>query len=108
MTAEIVIMNKTAVALAADSKVTISGSIGKTFDTVNKVFTLSKIHPVGLMIYGNAEFMRCPWETIVKIYRSKKKAASFPTIADWGGILWILRVRSILFLLKSLQKICAV
>jgi hypothetical protein len=51
MTAEIAIMNKLAVALAADSKVTI-GSGNKTFDTVNKVFTLSKIHPIGLMIFA--------------------------------------------------------
>ncbi len=84
MTAEIAIMNKSAVALAADSKVTIGASGAKTFDTVNKVFTLSKLHPVGLMIFGNAEFMRYPWETIVKIYRSQKGPSSHSTILDWG------------------------
>lgn len=85
MTAEIAILNKNGVALAADSKVTIgSGSSGKTFDTVNKVFTISKVHPVGVMIFGNAEFMRYPWETIVKIYRSGKKSDSHNTISEWG------------------------
>jgi hypothetical protein len=70
MTAEIAILNKNGVALAADSKVTIGGSgQEKTFDTVNKLFTLSKIHPIGVMIFGNAEFMRYPWETIVKLFR---------------------------------------
>lgn len=65
MTAEVAIMNKYAVALAADSKVTVSGmSMSKTYDTVSKVFTLSKVHPVGVMIFGNAEFMGYPWETI--------------------------------------------
>jgi hypothetical protein len=83
MTAEIAIMNKIAVALAADSKVTI-GSSSKTFDTVNKVFTLSKVHPIGLMIFGNAEFMRYPWETIVKIYRSQKGGKSHATVEQWG------------------------
>jgi hypothetical protein len=83
MTAEIAIMNKSAVALAADSKVTIGTSGGKTFDTVNKVFTLSKVHPVGLMVFGNAEFMRYPWETIVKIYRSQKGRSSHSTIVGW-------------------------
>jgi hypothetical protein len=70
MTAEIAILNKSAVALAADSKVTVGHSRGeKTYDTVNKLFTLSKHHPVGIMIYGNAAFMAFPWETIIKSYR---------------------------------------
>lgn len=85
MTAEIAIMNKMAVALAADSKVTI-GAEGqeKTFDTVNKLFTLSRVHPVGIMIYGNAEFMEFPWETIIKEYRKQKVAAEENTIEDWA------------------------
>lgn len=58
MTAEVIVMNKSAIALAADSKVTVGGlRTGKTYDKVNKLFTLSKYHPVGAMIYGNAEFM---------------------------------------------------
>jgi hypothetical protein len=84
MTAEIAIMNKSAVALAADSKVTIGSSGSKTFDTVNKVFTLSKVHPVGIMIFGNAEFMRYPWETVVKLYRAEKKAAKFRYVFEWA------------------------
>lgn len=72
MTAEVAVLNKSAVALAADSKVSvrISGTL-KTHDTANKLFTLSKYHPVGVMINGNAEFMEIPWETIIKIYRDK-------------------------------------
>src|SRR5688500_10039583 len=44
ITAEVAILNKSAVALAADSAVTIGGGSGnpKIFNTVNKVFTLSK------------------------------------------------------------------
>jgi hypothetical protein len=82
MTAEIAILNKTGVALAADSKVTIGG--GKTFDTANKIFSLSKFHPVGIMIFGNAEFMGYPWETIVKIYRNSKRDRGEDSIAAWG------------------------
>lgn len=78
-------MNKSGVALAADSKVTIGpASSPKTYDTVNKLFTLSKVHPVGIMIHGNAEFMGFPWETIVKIYREQKKADSEATVAEWA------------------------
>lgn len=85
MTAEIAIMNKTAVALAADSKVTLSlGGKQKTYDTVDKLFSLSKTEPVGAMIYGNAEFIGFPWETIVKEYRRKRPRAKFATVFDWA------------------------
>jgi len=67
MTAEIGILNTTGVALAADSAVTIGSS--KVFNSADKLFSLSKHHPVGIMIYGNASFMGVPWETIIKIYR---------------------------------------
>ncbi len=86
MTAEIAILNKSAVALAADSKVTVSsGGQEKTYDTVNKLFTLSRVHPVGVMIYGNADFMGFPWETIIKEYRKSKGTLSESKIADWGS-----------------------
>jgi len=68
MTAEIAILNCEAIALAADSAVTMIGTSGeKIFTSANKLFTLSKYHPVGIMIYGNALFMGVPWETIIKI-----------------------------------------
>lgn len=48
MTAEIAVLNKLGVALAADSIVTITSPRGeKTYNTSNKLFTLSKRHPVG-------------------------------------------------------------
>jgi hypothetical protein len=70
MTAVVGILNKQAVAIAADSAVTISGANGrKIFNKANKVFTLSKYHPVGVMIYNSASFMETPWETVIKMYR---------------------------------------
>ncbi|MBZ9776828.1 hypothetical protein [Mesorhizobium sp. CO1-1-8] len=88
MTAEIAILNKSAVALAADSKVTFSrGGKQKTFDTVNKLFNLSKTEPVGAMIYGNAEFVGFPWETIIKEYRRQRQQAKFATVFDWADDL---------------------
>lgn len=94
MTAEITVMNKSAVALAADSAVTLgSPGNGKIYDTVNKVFSLSKFHPVGIMIYGNAEFMRIPWETIIKMYREELGKESFPTIQKYSNefFKWVLQ-----------------
>ncbi|MDZ7796172.1 MAG: hypothetical protein U5N56_03610 [Candidatus Marinimicrobia bacterium] len=71
MTTEIAIMNKTAIALAADSAVTVSNADKnlKTYNTANKVFALSKYAPVGIMIYGNADLTGVPWETIIKMFR---------------------------------------
>jgi len=76
MTAEVAIMNKTAIALASDSPVTMiekkksSDQSQKIFSSANKLFTLSKYRPVGIMVYGSANFMRIPWETIIKVYRN--------------------------------------
>lgn len=85
MTAEIAIMNKTAVALATDSAVTIE-QIGdrKVYNSANKLFTLSKYHPVGIMLYGSADFMGIPWETIIKIYRNKLGQQKFDTLKEYA------------------------
>jgi len=83
MTAEIAIMNKMAVALAADSAVTIGQEEEqKTYNTVNKLFALSKYHPVGIMLYGRGDFMEVPWETIIKIYRSNLGEGKFDTLSQ--------------------------
>ena len=71
MTAEIVIMNTQGIALAADSAVTVQNHRRqKIFSSANKIFSLSKYHPVGIMVYGNASFMGVPWETVIKLFRS--------------------------------------
>jgi len=83
MTAEIAIMNKTAVALATDSAVTIEQQEDKkVYNSANKLFTLSKYHPVGIMLYGSADFMGIPWETIIKIYRNELGKQKFNTLEE--------------------------
>ena len=85
MTAEIAILNREAVALAADSAVTMLGPSGeKIFTSANKLFTLSKYNPVAVMIYGNALFMEVPWETIIKIYRKRLRNKSFSSIKEYA------------------------
>jgi hypothetical protein len=85
MTSEVAILNKGAVALAADSAVTIQTVEGqKIYNTANKLFALSKYYPVGIMIYGNAEFMGIPWETIIKIYRKQLKKQKFDTLEEYA------------------------
>ena len=86
MTAVVGILNKQAIAIAADSAVTIGGSHGrKIFNQANKVFTLSKKHPVAVIIYNSATFMNTPWETIIKVYRNQLKDTSFGTLAEYQG-----------------------
>jgi hypothetical protein len=86
MTAEIAILNKAAVALAADSAVSIvtSGRETKIYNT-NKLFMLSKYRPVGMMVYGSAELMGIPWETIIKSYRKDAlKETTFKTLREYS------------------------
>lgn len=84
MTAEIAIMNRQAVALAADSAVTIeTGSGLKIYNTVNKLFALSKYHPVGVMVYGRADLMGVPWESVIKLYRAHLGKRGFDTLPQY-------------------------
>ncbi len=81
MTAEIAVMNRFAVALAADSAVTVGqGDSQKVFQTENKLFEVSEHKPVGLMIYSDTEFFDVPWETIIKDFRAKHGSEPCETI----------------------------
>lgn len=85
MTAEIVILNRNAVAIAADSAVTVRTPNGaKTYNSANKLFTLSKYHPVAVMIYGAADMTGIPWETIIKLYRQKLGNKKFQNISGYA------------------------
>lgn len=85
MTAEIAVLNRQAVALAADSAVTVESGISqKVFPSANKIFGLSNFHPVGIMIYQNAEFMSVPWETLIKLYRKHLGQTSFRQLSDYA------------------------
>ncbi len=52
MTAEVVILNRGAVAIAADSAVTVGVPGRKIYNTANKLFPLSTVEPVAAMVYG--------------------------------------------------------
>lgn len=82
MTAEVAIANAGAVALAADSAVTIGGQ--KIYNSALKLFALSKVAPVGIMIYGNAGLMNVPWETLIKSYRKELGAQCFESLLEYA------------------------
>ncbi|MGM0423185.1 MAG: hypothetical protein ACQEQL_08845 [Pseudomonadota bacterium] len=78
MTSEIIVMNKNGIALAADSAATLLPS-RKTYHTQNKIFSLSKQHPVGIMIHEKLRLNGIPWETIIKMYRTQHNNCGFNT-----------------------------
>lgn len=88
MTAVVAIMNKNGIALAADSAVTVTNGVegyssSKIYNTANKLFMLSKYHPIGIMIYSSADFMQVPWELIIKLYRKNIGDKSFKKVSDY-------------------------
>lgn len=86
MTAVIGIFNKSGVALAADSAVTIGGGNGKKiYNNAYKIFSLSKFNPVAVMIYNSATLMDIPWEILIKEYRKKLGKQSFASIKEYGS-----------------------
>jgi len=86
MTAEVAILNTHGIALAADSAVTITVSNEKkVYNTANKLFALSKYHPVGIMFYNKATYMEIDWEIIIKEYRKIIKDKSFSTLFEYAA-----------------------
>ncbi|MCY1643554.1 hypothetical protein OVA30_15755 [Methylorubrum sp. SL192] len=78
MTAEIVIINQQAVALAADSAVTIGKN--KVWKHANKLFSFGPNNEIGIMIYNSGDFIRVPWEVVVKEFRTHVGGRVFSTL----------------------------
>jgi hypothetical protein len=62
-------MNTSAVAMAADSAVTI-GDGQRIYNSALKLFAIDYSYPMGIMVYQGANFCGIPWETVIKEYRS--------------------------------------
>lgn len=103
MTSEIVIMNRRAIALAADSAVTSSSVRNgqkqrRYFKGANKVFELSFHEPVGIMIFDVADLHAVPWEVAIKMYRDRLGRTSYPTLTEYAeGLFTFLETHSGLF-----------
>ena len=84
MTAEIAIISKSAVALAADSAVTISAGSKqeKIFDTADKLFELCDRNPIGIMIYNGMNFADTPMPSLIRLFRSKGQ--EFKSVEEAG------------------------
>ena len=82
MSAGICIMNKNAIALAADSAVTIGPHLA-IHNSANKLFALSKVAPVGAIIYSNAEVMGIPVEILIKQYKRDLGQKAFDFLEEY-------------------------
>lgn len=87
MTAEVVILNRDAVAIAADSAVTLGAPGSKIYNTANKLFQLSNVEPVAAMVYGAGSFNSIPWETVIKEHRRQLRSTPFPTVEEYAAAL---------------------
>lgn len=89
MTAEVCLMNRLAVVLAADSATTVTrwGNNGREeryFKGANKIFQISNHHPVGMMIYDSADLLTVPWEVITKEFRKVLQEKSFHHVKEYA------------------------
>lgn len=75
MTAEIAIINRTGIALAADSAVTIGRE--RVWKSSNKLFHLAPSADVAIMVHGNGSHCGLPWEVVIKQYRKKLGTRTF-------------------------------
>jgi hypothetical protein len=82
MTAELGLLNKTSIVLAADSAATILNH-NKVFNTADKLFSLSKTEPIGIMIYNNSNWMGVPFEIIIKSYVKYLENKSLKSLEDY-------------------------
>lgn len=80
MSAGICIMNKEAIALAADSAATI-GDRAAIRNTARKLLPLSR--SVAVICYGSAEFMSVPVEIIIRMYARSLGDRTFPRLEDY-------------------------
>lgn len=83
MSAEVILMNKNGIAIAADSAVTI-GNKTKIYNTADKMYMLSKYAPVGILIYNNSSLMDIQVELILKQYREKLGDKKFDTLDEYA------------------------
>src|SRR3954451_13023046 len=74
MTAEVVVMNTTAVAMAADTAASIVyGSGTKTYTRTRKLVPLHESEPVAVMVWDAPDHLGLPWEVIIGEFRAQRR-----------------------------------
>ena len=84
MTSQQLMMNHLGIALASDSTVTL-GNSGRTYPSVNKIFSLAGRQPIAFMVSNAANYIPAgvSWERVIGLYRSHLKDKELPTLEDY-------------------------
>lgn len=86
MTSEIAVMNQRAIAMAADSAVTmIDGGKIIVRNDQRKLFNLIDGVPVGIMFFGVADLMGHPWDVLMEHHRTNARPGLLPHVRDYAG-----------------------
>ena len=85
MTSVVGILNQRGAAIAADSAVTRTRfkrdeRILKVTKNGNKMLRLCEAEPISVMVTGNADFLRTPWDVIIRRYRQLHGNKEHPTV----------------------------
>src|SRR5436190_20659022 len=96
-------MNEHLIVFAADSATTVSMWVRgdwktRYFKGANKLFQLSRAHPVGLMVYGSASLHGVSWEILIKDFRSQLHDEACDRLAEYPKRLFdFIAAHSVLF-----------
>lgn len=86
MTAEILVMNRSAVALAAQGGLSAGyGPEPAVTRESAKIFPLFDGMPVALMIYGRADLLGQPWQTLITHYLETSKPPEAKMLSDYAA-----------------------
>lgn len=93
MTAQVVILNKLAVAAASDSSVTLTAPDGRQrpFPTAEKIYPLPDPHAAAVLHSGNTQLLGVPFVVLVGEWMRTLPNARLPRLEDYGKLLmsWI-------------------
>lgn len=87
MTSEVIIMNKKAAVIAADSAITVTSrnqSQEKYYKNANKIFEGSFQDPIAIMFFDNVELNGVPWEIIIKGFRDSIGSKKYNTLENYA------------------------
>jgi hypothetical protein len=101
VTSEVLILNKHAIVLGADSAVTTSGSdVGQSrySKSANKIFEITQNGNVAATIYGNSHIDLVPWELAIKLFRRHLGKTTFSKVSEYStALLEFLKANDSLF-----------
>ncbi len=89
MTSEVLILNKKAVVIGADSAVTSSTGAGplRYAKSGHKIFELAKCGSVAVAVYGSASIDGVPWEVAIKLFQAQLGSRTFGGVDDYANAL---------------------